>query len=108
MPFGIGPTAVLASSILYWSNPVKDSFRRSIDLFAVRLGMAIQVLLAWRYCTSSSLPLILGGYAIGGLCYGAGRILTVRGAVMAGHCVHCGVHVFANLGNLLVLPFAVL
>ena len=79
----------------------------SFDLFAVRVGMAVQVLLAWRYCSGRALPLILAGYTAGGACYACGRILTVRGAVLAGHRVHCGVHVFANLGNLLILPYVV-
>ena len=107
VPFGIGPTAVLASSVIYWSNPIKESLRRTVDLFAVRVGMAAQVLLAWRYCSGRALPLILAGYTAGGACYACGRILTVRGAVLAGHRVHCGVHVFANLGNLLILPYVV-
>ena len=107
VPFGIGPTAVLASSVIYWSNPIKESLRRTVDLFAVRVGMAVQVLLAWRYCSGRALPLILAGYTAGGACYACGRILTVRGAVLAGHRVHCGVHVFANLGNLLILPYVV-
>ena len=106
VPFGIGPLLVLLSSILYWHNPRKESIRRSIDLATVRVGMAVQVLLAWRYCGPKALPRILGGYAVGGACYAAGRILCVRGRVYAGHLTHCGVHVFANLGNLVILPFA--
>ena len=44
-------------------------------------------------------------YVLGvSLCYAGGRVLTVRGHLWPGHWVHCGVHVFANLGNLLVLP----
>ena len=58
------------------------------------------------YCGPKALPRILGGYAVGGACYAAGRILCVRGRVYAGHLTHCGVHVFANLGNLVILPFA--
>ena len=103
-----GPLLVLLSSILYWHHPVKQSVRRTIDLVTVRTGMATQVLLAWLYCRprAVAMPLLLGGYALGGVAYAAGRVLTVRGRLWAGAWVHCGVHVFANLGNLLVLPFA--
>lgn len=75
----------------------------------VRVGMAIQVLIAAQCCRPRwlSLAKLLGGYSIGGMCYALGRVLCVRGAVLAGHCVHCGVHVFANLGNLLILPHAI-
>jgi hypothetical protein len=65
--------------------------------------VAVQVLLTWRYCTPSALPRLLSGYTLAAACYAAGRILCVRNAVWAGHWVHCGVHVFANAGNLLAL-----
>ena len=58
-----------------------------------------------RSPTATSLPKLLGGYAVGGLCYAGGRVLCVRGRPRAGHWVHCGVHIFANLGNLLILPY---
>ena len=105
VPFGVGPLAVLASSILYWIDPVKESPRRTIDLITVRTGLACQVLLACRFCAPAGLALLLGGYGIAMACYAAGRLLTVRGRQGAGAFVHCGVHVFANLGNLMLLRF---
>ena len=109
-PFGVGPLLVLLSSINYWHNPRKESRRRAVDLVTVRTGLAVQVVLACFYCRPAAIamPRLLFGYALGALCYAAGRILVVRGHVWAGHVVHCGVHIFANLGNLLILPFAVL
>ena len=104
VPFGVGPLLVLLSSLLYWHSPDKASVRRAIDLACVRIGMAIQVLLCARYCHLYALPLLLGGYTLGACCYAAGRILTVRGRLWEGHYIHCGVHVFSNLGNLLILP----
>ena len=74
----------------------------------VRIGLAAQVVLAITYCSPRhvALPKLALGYALGMLCYAGGRILTVRGRLWAGACVHCGVHLFANLGNLLILPYA--
>lgn len=108
LPFGVGPLLVLASSILYWHDPVKESTRRTIDIMTVRIGLACQVLFAVQYCTPMmiALPRLLAGYAVAMACYAWGRVLTVRGKVWAGAYTHCGVHVFANLGNLLILPFA--
>lgn len=105
VPLGVGPLFVLASSILYWHNPVKESPRRAIDLITVRTGLALQVILAHRYCAAGALPRLLGGYAAGILCYALGRVLTVRGKLWTGAFVHCGVHVFANLGNWMILPY---
>ena len=108
VPFGMGPLLVLASSLIYWADPVKESVRRTVDLLIVRAGLAWQVWLAWRCCSPASvaLPRLLAGYACGMACYAGGRILTVRHQLWAGALVHCGVHVFANLGNLLILPLA--
>ena len=108
VPFGVGPLCVLVSSILYWHDPVKDSLRRAIDVKTVRIGLAAQVVLAATFCSPRqvALPKLGLGYMLGMLCYAGGRILTVRGRLWAGACVHCGVHLFANLGNLLILPYA--
>ena len=102
--FGAGPSLVLASSLIYWRDPVKESSRRSVDLLIVRLGMAWQILLASRYCQAGWVPRLFGSYCVGGCCYAVGRVLTVRGRRGVGAAVHCGVHFFANLGNLLLLP----
>ena len=59
------------------------------------------------YCAPRALPLLFLGYSLGGACYAVGRVLTVRGHAWPGHMVHCGVHVFANLGNLLILPYVI-
>lgn len=107
LPFGVGPLLVLLSSLLYWHDPVKESRRRAVDLVTVRTGLAMQVGLAWRFCVpGEALPRLLAGYALGMMCYVVGRVLTVRGELWQGACVHCGVHIFANVGNLLILPYA--
>ena len=108
VPFGVGPLLVLLSSVAYWANPVKASVRRKVDLVVVRTGLACQVALA-AFCTShprAALPRLMVGYALGMACYAVGRVLHVRDARWAGSLVHTGVHVFANLGNLLILPYA--
>ena len=108
VPFGIGPLLVLLSSIAYWQDPRKESRRRVVDLITVRTGLAVQVALTAICCKPAAAALwrLLLGYALGAFCYAAGRVLVVRGFAWTGHCVHCGVHIFANLGNLLVLSFA--
>ena len=85
-------------------HQVKESARRAVDLVTVRVGMACQIWLASRSCAPGWAPRIFGGYALGALCYAVGRVLTVRGHLLPGALVHCGVHLFANVGNLLILP----
>ena len=106
VPFGVGPLLVLCSSLLYWHDPVKESPRRQLDLATVRLGLAVQVLLTMRYCHLVALPRLLFGYLLGAACYAAGRVLTVRGELWAGHTVHCGVHVcdWVSILRLWVMP----
>ena len=103
--FGLGPLLVLLSSIIYWSNPQRDTWRRTLDLVVVRGGMASQILIGCCFCRPLGVVLLLAGYAAGGVCYAAGRVLTVREQRVRGAWVHTGVHVFANLGNLLLLRF---
>ena len=104
--FGLGPLLVLLSSLVYWRDPQRETWRRTLDLLVVRTGLAAQVLLAARRCRPGWAPRLLCGYALGVLCYAAGRVLTVRERRWAGAWVHTGVHVFANLGNVLILPLA--
>jgi hypothetical protein len=40
VPFGVGPTLVLSSSLLYWCAPRKESWRRTVDITTVRVGRA--------------------------------------------------------------------
>ena len=102
--FGAGPSLVLLSSLNYWRHPQRETRRRTLDLIVVRTGLAWQVLLSACRCQPGWAPRLLGGYSVGASCYAVGRVLTVRRQLWAGAWVHCGVHVFANLGNVLVLP----
>ena len=101
--FGLGPLLVLLSSLVYWRDPQRETWRRTFDLLVVRVGMASHVLLALLLCRPAGVCALLGGYACGGVCYAVGRVLTVRGQRRRGAVVHSGVHVFANLGNLALL-----
>ena len=105
--FGLGPACVLLSSLLYWHDPRRETWRRTLDLTVVRVGMASHVLLALLRCRPAGVCALLTGYALGGLCYAVGRVLTVRGHRWPGAVVHCGVHLFANLGNLALLRVGV-
>ena len=108
-PLGLGPLLVLLSSVTYWCDPRRETWRRSLDVITVRIGMSSQVLIAILLCVSGHLPpvgviLLLSGYAAALQCYAAGRVLTVRGHRLAGAWVHGGLHLFSNLGNICMLP----
>mmetsp|Transcript_5010 Transcript_5010/g.9743 ORF Transcript_5010/g.9743 Transcript_5010/m.9743 type:complete len:193 (-) Transcript_5010:78-656(-) len=103
--FGLGPLLVLLSSIIYWVNPRRDTWRRTLDLVVVRGGMASHVCIGIRFCRPRGVLLLLAGYAAGGICYAVGRVLTVRGHRLSGAWVHSGVHLFANMGNLSLLRY---
>ena len=106
--FGIGPLLVLLSSVTYWFDPRRTSWRRSLDLVTTRIGMSVQVCLAiicWsrRQLPAAGVLVLLGGYAMAIPCYIAGRVLTVREQRLPGAWVHGGLHLFSNLGNLRML-----
>ena len=71
----------------------------------VRVGMASHVCIGGCFCRPQGVLLLLAGYAAGGVCYAAGRVLTVRGHRLRGAWVHTGVHLFANMGNLFLLRY---
>jgi hypothetical protein len=84
----------------------QGSVRRTIDLAMVRAGLMCQMLLAATCCTPpvTALSRLLCGYVMGVACFAAGRIiLTVRNRRWADGSVY---FIFAHLGNLLILPFA--
>lgn len=101
--FAISPALVLVTSVLHWFDPQVDSWRRTLDISVVRIGMFWQVGLALALCRPMGAILLLASYTSGGLCYGLGRILNVRGHDALAAWVHVGVHVFANVGNILLL-----
>ena len=74
--FGLGPLLVLLSSLVYWRDPQRETWRRTLDLLVVRVGMASHVLLALLLCRPAGVCALLGGYACGGVCYAVGRVLT--------------------------------
>ena len=106
--YGWGPLLVLLSSVVHWVDPRRDSWRRSLDIWTVRTGMTGQWLIAIFECARGRLPLsgvglLMLGYSLALPCYAIGRVLTVRRRNLAGACVHGGLHVFSNAGNLLML-----
>ena len=108
-PLGLGPLLVLLSSVTYWCDPRRDSWRRTLDVVTVRIGMFSQVLVAVLLCIRGHLPaggvvFLLAGYTAALPCYAAGRVLTVRVRRLTGAWVHGGLHLFSNLGNLYMLP----
>mmetsp|Transcript_7495 Transcript_7495/g.12728 ORF Transcript_7495/g.12728 Transcript_7495/m.12728 type:complete len:234 (+) Transcript_7495:160-861(+) len=103
--FGVGPAFVLLSSLLYWYKPRRQCWRRNFDLIVVRAGMSSHVLLAVVFCQPLGIFGLLAGYVAGGVCYAIGRVLTVQRRWLHGAFVHSGVHIFANVGNLLMLRF---
>ena len=107
LTFGLAPALVLVSSVLYWWNPQRSTWRRVVDLAVVRVSMAAHVSLAFRFCRIQGACLLLIGLTACGFCYATGRILTVRGRRWSGAWAHTGVHLFANLGNLMLLPYAI-
>ena len=100
--FAVAPLLVLFTSLAHWIDPRKDSTRRRIDVWSVRLGLANQVALG-IFFMPRGLPGLALGYTLGMMCYLGGRVLTVRGRKLEGAWVHTGVNLFANMGNVLML-----
>ena len=43
------PAAVFTTSLIYWRNPIRNSWRRTLDIAVVFSGMTYQTYYAFRY-----------------------------------------------------------
>jgi hypothetical protein len=92
LPIAAVCTIVGTTSVLYWYNPV-HGWRRNMDMACIGLCLAYNACLA--RCRGCSLP-YGAAVSLGALSYAASkRFSSVR--------IHCLVHVFGNVGNVILI-----
>jgi hypothetical protein len=99
------PASVWATSLLYWRNPLLDSWRRTLDMAAVFTGLTYNTYYAARTISHAS-PRHFGVYValIGtsAACYGASVYLMTRGRIWPATYAHASVHLVGNLANMVL------
>jgi hypothetical protein len=104
------PASVWLTSLLYWRNPVRNSWRRRLDIAVVFSGVTYQSYYAFRYApaaTATALaPSTTQTYtALIGLsasCYGISQYYLARGRMWPATYTHAAIHIVANLANLVL------
>jgi hypothetical protein len=97
------PASVFTTSILYWRNPIRNSWRRKLDIAVVFSGVSYQ---SYHVYTQYSTPLIRQSYtALIGMCascYLLSDYFMKRGRLWDATYAHASIHIIANVANIMV------
>jgi hypothetical protein len=100
------PASVWASSLLYWRNPVRNSWRRRLDIAVVLSGVTYQSYYVYTATATALAPSTTQTYtALIGLsasCYGISQYYLARGRMWPATYTHAAIHIVANLANLVL------
>lgn len=97
------PASVWATSLLYWRNPLRDSWRRTLDMTFVFFGATYQTYYAFRYITDMRFTVAytaILGCSIG--CYGLSHYLMTHGRIWPSTYAHACVHLVGNIANMVL------
>ena len=97
------PTSVWLTSIIYWRNPVRNSWRRTLDMAVVFSGATYQTYYAFRHIRHT--PAIVGYSALIGCSaafYGLSQYFMTRGRLWPATHAHASIHLVANVANLVL------
>jgi len=99
------PASVWATSLLYWRNPVRHSWRRTLDIAAVLAGLSYNTYYAFQYIRHIS-PIHFGLYtaliSTSGMSYLLGVYLMHRGDIWPATYAHANVHFLGNIANMVL------
>ena len=97
------PASVWATSLLYWRNPVRDSWRRTLDMAVVFSGVTYQTYYAFRHIRDTqaiaTYSALIGCSAA---CYGLGHYFMGRGLLWPATYAHASIHLVANVANVVL------
>lgn len=95
------PAAVFATSLNYWRNPVRDSWRRRIDMAVVSAGLTHHVLHAIYHPTPHTHTyLTLVGLSFAS--YAISQYYLHRQQYWPATYTHAMIHLLANIGNVVL------
>ena len=94
------PASVFVTSLLYWRNPIRNSWRRTLDMAVVFSGVTYQTYYAFRHIRNTqaiaTYSALIGGSAA---CYGVSNYLMARGLIWPATYAHASIHLVANVAN---------
>jgi hypothetical protein len=98
------PTAVFATSLLYWRNPIRDSWRRKLDMAVVISGASYQTYYVYNtdaisYSTKQTYATLMG---ISAMCYASSQYFLKDRRYWPATYTHASIHLFANIANIVL------
>jgi hypothetical protein len=105
--FAIAPLLILATSLNYWRDPIRESWRRKIDIFVAYSSVSSQCAYVYFYLDDKMihnyhkyafLSLMFTSY----LCYKLSEYLMRRQWVWASTYAHACIHIIANVANVIL------
>ena len=102
----IVPAAVLTTSLNYWRDPVRDSWRRTIDIYVVYSGIGVICSYAYYYLDNTKTVihkhaffyLIFTSF----MCYIVSEYYLKRNQLWPATYAHACIHIFANIANIVL------
>ncbi len=98
--FAVVPASVCATSLIYWRNPVMNSWRRTLDIVVVFSGLTYQTYYAFQYTNLAQTYTVL--ICTSAMVYKFGYYLWTCGRVWPATYAHASIHIMGNIGNLLL------
>jgi len=92
------PLSVGFTSVIYWIHP-DMSWRRTVDISVVQIGLMYQIYRAWN---AEHMLLYYSFTGTGILCFIPGVFLFKQKHYCTSTICHCLLHIFANIGNVLL------
>jgi hypothetical protein len=99
------PASVWTTSLLYWRHPLRDSWRRKLDIMTVVTGASYQFYYAFQTIRHTSPPHFAGYTALitaSTACYGISTYLMNRGHIWPSTYAHASIHLLANMANVVL------
>jgi hypothetical protein len=98
----IVPASVWATSLLYWRNPLRDSWCRTLDMAVVFTGLTYNTYYAVRHASPRHFGVYAALIGASALCYGVSNYLMTRGRIWPATYAHASIHLVANIANLVL------
>lgn len=94
------PACVLITSLNYWRNPIRNSWRRSIDIGTVVIGCTYNSACAFSIKDSHYGKIYFNCITASFLFYALGHLFMALNMPRTAAYAHASIHVVANAGNI--------
>lgn len=98
--FAMVPASVFATSLLYWRDPIRDSWRRKLDMAVVSTGLTHHTYYAIYSPAITNTYLTLVGVSM--ISYAISQYYLRRRQYWSATYTHALIHLIANIANLVL------